>query len=67
MEGWAREGAGWFLKWGEGGVDGWVGSEGRLRWSAHPLGGAVYRDRAKYPAFASGTPEVAVGSWPFCI
>ena len=25
-------------------ADPWVGPEGRLRWSAHPLGGAVCRD-----------------------
>jgi len=36
-------GASWFLKWGEDG-DGLVsGPEAWLRWSAHPLGGAVCR------------------------
>ena len=35
--------------------------EGRLRWSAHPLGGAVCRDHAQYPVFAPGSSKVAVG------
>ena len=48
------------------GADRWVGPEW-IRWSAHPLGGAVCRDHARYPAFAPGTWEVAAGFWPFCI
>ena len=39
--------------------------EGWLGWCAHPLGGAVCRDHAWYPAFAPDTPEVAVGFWVF--
>ena len=39
----------------------WIGTEGWLRWSAHPLGGAVCRDHACYPAFFPNTLEVAVG------
>ena len=31
------------------------------------LDGAVCRDHAKYPIFAPGTLEVAIGLWPFCI
>ena len=40
---------------------------GWLRWSAHPLGGAVCRDHVQDPAFAPGTSEVTIGFWPFCI
>ena len=32
-----------------------------------PPGGAVCRDRARDPAFAPSTSEVAVGFWPFCV
>ena len=42
-------------------------TEGWLGWSAHPLGGAVCRNHAEYPAFAPGISEAAVGFWPFCI
>ena len=35
------------------GTDQWIGLEGWLMWSAHPLGGAVYRVYAWYPAFCS--------------
>ena len=38
-----------------------VGPERWLRWSAHPFGGAVCRGHARYPAFASGSSEVAAG------
>ena len=38
-----------------------VGLEVWLGWSAHPLGGAVCRGHAQYPAFAPGSLEVAVG------
>ena len=38
-----------------------VGSEGWLRWFAHPLGGAACRGHAQYPAFVPGSLEVAVG------
>ena len=38
-----------------------VGQEGRLRWSAHPLGGVLCRGHAQCPAFAPGSSEVAVG------
>ena len=31
------------------------------------LDGAVCRHHAKYPNFAPGTLEMAVGLWPFCI
>ena len=44
-----------------------VEREGRLRWSAHPRGGAVCRDHAQYPAFALSTSEMAVCLWLFCI
>ena len=37
----------------------WVGQEAELRWSVHPLGGAVCRDHVQYPAFAPGTPKMA--------
>ena len=60
-------GASWLLKWREGGANQWVRVEGWLRWSAHPLGGALCRDHTQYPAFAPSTSEVAVGFWPFCI
>ena len=43
------------------GVDLWVGSEAWLRWSAHPLGGAVCRVHGLYSAFAPSSSEVAVG------
>ena len=43
------------------------GARGWLRWPAHPLGGAVCRDHAQDPAFASGTSEMAGGFWPVCI
>ena len=33
----------------------------------HPLGEAVCRGHAQYPAFVPGTSEVAAGFWPFCI
>ena len=36
------------------------GPEGWLRWSAHPLGGAVLRDHAQGPAFAPSSSEAAV-------
>ena len=49
------------------GADGWVGLEGWLRWSAHPLGGAVCRDHVQPPTFARSFSEVAVGLWPFSI
>ena len=47
--------------WGEGrgGSRGLAG--GVVRWSAHPLGGAVCRAHAQYFAFARGSSEVAVG------
>ena len=38
-----------------------VRPEGWLRWSAHPLGGAVCRDHVQDPAFAPDNSEVAVG------
>ena len=57
----------WSLKWGEG-RGGSVGrAGGGLRWPVRPLGGVVCRDHAEDPAFAPGTSEMAVGSWPFCI
>ena len=49
------------------GADQWVGLEGWLRWSVHPLGGAVCREHAQYPASAPGTSEAATGLWSFCI
>ena len=49
------------------GAEPWVRPEGWLRWSAHPLGGAVCRDLALYSAFAPGTSEVAVRFWSFWI
>ena len=49
--------AGWSL-WcggvGDGGSDWWVRLEGGLRWSAHPLGGAVCRDHVWGPALLPG-------------
>ena len=42
-------------------MDRWAGLGGWLRWCAHPLAGAVCRGHAQYSAFASSTPEVAVG------
>ena len=56
-------GASWFLIQGEDRG----GSRGRLRWSAHPLGNAVCRHHAEYPAFALGISEVTVGFLVFCI
>ena len=49
------------------GLDWWVRPEGWLRGAAPclHLRGAVCRDRARDPAFAPGTLEVAVGFWPF--
>ena len=44
-----------------------VGQEGKLRWSAHPLGGAISRDHTQYSAFALGTSGMALGLWPFGI
>ena len=35
--------------------------EGWLRWSAHPLSGAVCKVHGQYPAFAPETSELAVG------
>ena len=35
-----------------------VGLEGWLRWSAHPLGGAVCRDQAQYLGFAQRWPLI---------
>ena len=43
------------------GADPGVRPEAWLRWSSHPLGGAVCRDHAQYLAFAPDTSEVAVG------
>lgn len=43
-----------------------VGLEGWLRRSAHPLGDAVCRGHAQYPAFAPGSSEMAAGVfWSF--
>ena len=41
-------------------LEGWLGW---LRWSAHPLGGAVCRVRVQYPAFGSWL--LRNGSWVF--
>ena len=57
----------WFLKWGVGSGRSMGQVEAWLRWSAHPLGGAVCSDHARSPAFALDTSEVAVGFWSFCI
>ena len=38
-----------------------VGLEGRLRWSAHPLGGVECRGHAQGPAFAPRASKVATG------
>ena len=35
--------------------------EGWLRWSAHPLGGVLWRVHAQHPAFAPDSSEVEVG------
>ena len=43
-----------------------IGPKGWLRWSAHPLVGAVCRDFCPVPCFSPSTSEVAVGFWPFC-
>ena len=45
--------AGSSLKRGEGGRDLWVGLEGRLSWSACPLGSAVCRQHEQDPAQGS--------------
>lgn len=42
-------------------ADQWVRSEGLLRWSVHPLGGAVCNVQVQHLAFAPDTSEVAVG------
>ena len=39
----------------------WSGD--RAKMVSPPLGGAVYRDHAQYPAFAPGTSEVVFGLW----
>ena len=57
----------WPLKWVRVRIGWRVGLDGWLWWSAHPLGGAVCRNHAEYPAFAPGISEAAVGFWPFCI
>ena len=41
--------------------------KGRLRWSAHPLGGAEHRDHTQHPAFAPHISEMGVRVWPFRI
>ena len=41
--------------------------EGWLKWSPHPLGGAVGSDHVQYPDFTPDTSEVAVGFLVFCI
>ena len=51
----------WFLIWGEGRGVPRGQPEGWLRWFAHPLGGAVFRGQAQYPAFAPGSTEVPGG------
>ena len=40
---------------------GWVGLEGRLRWSTHLFGGTVGRDQVQDSAFAPDTSDVAGG------
>ena len=42
------------------GADQWVGLEGGLRWSAHPLGGAVCRDHVWYLLWLQ---HLRSGSW----
>ena len=49
------------------GVDTWVRLGGWFRWSSQPLGGAVCRDQAQYPALAPDSSEVAFGFWSFCV
>ena len=48
-------------------ADWWVGLEEGLRWSAHPLSGAVCRGHGQFLAFAPSSSGMAVGLWPFCI
>lgn len=60
-------GAGWSLKWGEGG-DGHMGQVGGVaEMACPPLGSAMCRDHAQYPAFSPCTSECVVGLCPFCI
>ena len=49
------------LLWSEGSGVSRGQAEVWLRCFAHPLGGAVCRGHAQYPAFAPGSSKVAVG------
>ena len=56
----------WFLQWSKSGDRSVERTEGWLRWSAHPFGGAVCRGHAQ-PCSSPFTSEAAIHFCVFCV